>query len=159
MLRPPGGSGWRRPPCILTSICLDGARAGLDAAARERADRLARATTGQMEAALALLSMLDPEAFEIAFTAVPIASDDGDDEPIPVCRECGGSAGIFPDHGLRWQHFRGDGTTSGAQQIYEAGHAYLIPANSLANATVPTRVGLLVWLSSPSAFLTIWYRT
>jgi len=100
---------------------LDGARAGLDASARKRADRLARATTGQMEAALALLSMLDPEAFEIAFTAVPIACD-GDDEPIPVCRECGGLVGIFPDHGLRWQHFRGDGTTSGAQQIYEPGH-------------------------------------
>jgi hypothetical protein len=99
---------------------LDGARAGLDASACRRADRLARATTDQMEAALALLSMLDPEAFEIAFTAVPIASDD--DEPIPVCRECGGLGGIFPDQGLRWQHFRGDGTTSGAQQIYEPGH-------------------------------------
>ena len=94
-----------------------------DASARERADRLARATTDQMEAALALLSMLDPEAFEIAFTAVPVAaSGDCDDEPIPVCRECGGLAGIFPDHGLRWQHFRGDDATSGAQQIYEPGH-------------------------------------
>ena len=99
----------------------DSARAGLDASARLRADRLAKATADQMEAALALLSMLDPEAFEIAFTAVPIASD-ADDEPIPVCRECGGLIGIFPDHGLRWQHFRGDGTTSGAQQIYEPGH-------------------------------------
>jgi hypothetical protein len=76
---------------------LDGARAGLDASARERADRLARATTDQMEAALALLSMLDSEAFEIAFTAIPIASNDGDDEPIPVCRLCGGLVGIFPD--------------------------------------------------------------
>ena len=65
--------------------------ASLDASARKRADRLARAAADQMEAALALLSMLDPEAFEIAFTAVPIASDDyDDDEPIPVCRECGG---------------------------------------------------------------------
>ena len=71
----------------------------------------------------ALLSRrLDPEAFEIAFTAVPIASDDVPHEPIPVCRECGGLVGIFPDHGLRWQHFRGDGATSGAQQIYEPGH-------------------------------------
>jgi hypothetical protein len=102
---------------------LEGARVGLDASARKRADRLARATADQMEAALALLSMLDPEAFEIAFTAVPTAlAIDSDDEPIPVCHECGGLAGIFPDHGLRWQHFRGDGTTSGAQQIYEPGH-------------------------------------
>ena len=101
----------------------DDALAGLDASARERADRLARATAGQMQAALALLSMLDPEAFEIAFTAVPIASNDSDDEPVPVCRECGGLAGIFPDHGLGWRHFRGDGATSGAQEIYDPGHA------------------------------------
>jgi hypothetical protein len=115
---------------------LDGARAGLDASARKRADRLARATSDQTEAALALLSMLDPEAFEIAFTAVPVVSDDGDyDEPIPVCRECGGLVGIFPDQGLRWQHFRGDGTTSGAQQIYEPGHApavtWILPGEDL----------------------------
>ena len=31
--------------------------------------------------------------------------------------------GIFPDHGLQWRHFRGDGITSGAQQIYDPGHA------------------------------------
>jgi len=103
---------------------LDVACAALDASARQRADRLARATVAQMEAALALLSMLDPEAFEIAFTAIPPAPrDDGDDEPIAVCRECGGLVGIFPDRGLRWQHFRGDGSTSGAQQVYEVGHA------------------------------------
>jgi len=97
--------------------------ADLDASARKRADRLARATVGQLEAAPALLSMLDPEAFEIAFTAVPLApADDGDDEPIAVCRECGSLVGIFPDRGLHWQHFRGDGITSAAPQAYEPGH-------------------------------------
>jgi len=96
------------------------ARTGLDASARQRADRLARATAGQMEAALALLSMLDPEAFEIAFTAVPSAAgDDCDGEPIPVCRQCGGLVGIFPDRGLRWQHVHGDAIT---QQSYDPGH-------------------------------------
>jgi hypothetical protein len=99
------------------------AHADLDAAARKRADRLARATVSQMQAALALLSMLDPEAFEIAFTAVPLApSDDGDDEPIAVCRQCGGLVGIFPDRGLHWQHFRGDGMTTATPQVYEPGH-------------------------------------
>ena len=103
---------------------LDGACAGLDASARERADRLARATADQMQAALALLSMLDPEAFEIAFTAIPHAPNgDGDDEPIPVCHQCGGLAGIFPDRGLRWLHFRGDHIASAAQQTYHPGHA------------------------------------
>ena len=41
-----------------------------DAAARQRRDRLARANAEDMESALAFLSMIDPEAFEIAFTAV-----------------------------------------------------------------------------------------
>jgi hypothetical protein len=72
-------------------ITQSGAWASLDASARERADRLARATADQMEAALALLGMLDPEAFEIAFTAAPIASDDSDDEcPRQVCLPGGG---------------------------------------------------------------------
>jgi len=102
---------------------LGGTCAGLDAAARGRADRLARVTSDQMQAALALLSMLDPEAFEIAFTAVPTALCDGDEEPIPVCRECGVRVGIFPHRGLHWEHFRGDGLTSGAQQTYDPGHA------------------------------------
>src|SRR5271170_4958464 len=39
------------------------------AAARRRQDRLASATVDDMESALAFLSMIDPEAFEIAFTA------------------------------------------------------------------------------------------
>ena len=95
----------------------------LDAAARLRADRLARATGAEMQAALGLLSMLDPEAFEIAFTAVPLAPRDDDDEPIAVCRECGGLVAIFPDLDLRWLHFRGDSRMSGAQQVYEPGHA------------------------------------
>jgi len=101
---------------------LDAACISLDAAARKRADRLARATVGQMEAALALLSMLDPEAFEIAFTAVAPADSDSDSEPIPVCRQCSGLVGIFPDSGLRWQHFRGDALAFGAEQLYEPGH-------------------------------------
>lgn len=100
------------------------AHADLDTTARERADRLARATADEMAAALSLLSLLDPEAFEIAFTAVPVPGrGDREDEPSPVCRRCGGLVGIFPDRGLSWQHFRGDATTSGAQQIYQPGHA------------------------------------
>lgn len=99
------------------------ALANLDAVARKRADRLARATPGEMEAALRLLSLFDPEAFEIAFTAVPAASDDDDDEPVPVCRGCGGLVGMFPDQGLHWFHVRGDGIASGAQQTYDPGHA------------------------------------
>jgi hypothetical protein len=52
-----------------------------DQSARQRADQLAKATTDQMESALAYLSMIDPEAFEIAFTAVaPAASEIHEDE-------------------------------------------------------------------------------
>lgn len=40
-----------------------------DAAARQRQNRLAKATVEDMASALAFLSVIDPEAFEIAFTA------------------------------------------------------------------------------------------
>ncbi len=101
-----------------------------DAAARQRRDLLARATAQDMEAALAFLSMIDPEAFEIALAAAasraPQTPEDSptpeDEEPFPVCRECGAPVGIFLAHGLRWQHFRGDGATTGTQQIYDPGH-------------------------------------
>ena len=94
-----------------------------DAVARRRRDRLANATTDQMESALAFLSMIDPEAFEIAFTAVTPAADQPEDaEAIPLCRQCGALVAIFPDRSLDWQHFRGDGTTSGTQETYDPGH-------------------------------------
>jgi hypothetical protein len=95
-----------------------------DAAARLRRDRLARANVEDMESALAFLSMIDSEAFGIAFTAVTPRADQvsEDEEPIPVCRECAAPVGIFLAHGLRWQHFRGDAATSGTQEIYDPGH-------------------------------------
>ena len=110
------------------------ARPNPDAAARQRRDRLAKATADQMESALALLSMIDPEAFEIAFTAVTDEIPE-DPEAIPLCRQCGCLVGIFPDHGLQWQHFRGDLITSGGQQIYDPGHtaevAWILPDEDL----------------------------
>jgi len=101
------------------------AHANPDQAARQRADRLAKATPEQIEKALAYLSMIDPDAFAIALTAVTTREDETEDEeePVPVCRRCGGMAGIFPDHGLRWRHFRGTASTSGTQEIYDPGHA------------------------------------
>src|SRR6266700_2422655 len=52
------------------------AHPGPDAAAQQRADRLARATAEQMEMALSFLSRIDPEAFEIALTAATPAADE-----------------------------------------------------------------------------------
>jgi len=101
------------------------AHANPDLAARQRADRLAKATPEQVEKALAYLSVIDPEAFEIAFTAVTTSGDEAseDEEPVPVCRSCGAMVGIFPDRGLRWRHFRGADSTSGVQEVYDPGHA------------------------------------
>ena len=97
----------------------------LDAAARHRANRLAKATTDQIQAALAYLSMIDPEAFEIAFTAVAssVADDPEDDEPIPLCSTCGAPVGIFPELILNWRHFHGDAVAWGTHQTYDPGHA------------------------------------
>jgi hypothetical protein len=92
---------------------------------RQRADRLARATSEQMEAALAFLSVMDPEAFDLVFSAVVPDVDDlpEDDEAEPLCRTCGAPAGIFPEYGLEWVHYRGDGITAGGQQIFDPGHS------------------------------------
>jgi hypothetical protein len=96
-----------------------------DEAARRRADRLAMASYDQIETALAYLSMIDPEAFEIALTAVPprAVDESEDDEAIPLCRKCGAPVGIFPELDLGWHHFRGDAAASGAHQTFDPGHA------------------------------------
>jgi hypothetical protein len=94
----------------------------LDAAARHRADRLAKATSDQIQAALAYLSMIDPDAFDIALTAVAPADDPEDDEPIPLCTTCGAPVGIFPELNLNWRHFRGDTAASGPHHTYDPGH-------------------------------------
>jgi hypothetical protein len=71
---------------------------------------------------------MDPLMFEIAMDAADLATgaapqDEATaDEAVPVCRRCGGQAGIFLDRGLDWLHFNGDGTTAGAQEIYDPGH-------------------------------------
>jgi len=81
--------------------------------------------------------MIDPEAFEIAFTAVTTPDDEvqEDEEPIPVCRRCGGLIAIFPDRGPQWRHFRGADSTSGTQEVYEPGHAaevtWILPGEDL----------------------------
>jgi hypothetical protein len=121
------------------------AHAHPDEAARQRRDRLARATPDQAEAALAYLSMIDPLMFEIAMDAADLATgaaprDEAarDDEAAPVCRRCDGQVGIFLDRGLDWQHFTGDGTTAGAQEIYDPGHpaevAWRLPGQDPATA-------------------------
>jgi len=109
----------------MSPIIAQTAHPSLDTAARKRADRLAKASPDQIDAALAYLSMIDPEAFEIAFGVIaPDADDEAeDDEPIPLCRACGAPVGIFPELALSWRHFRGDATVSGDHQAYDADHA------------------------------------
>jgi hypothetical protein len=108
---------------IITQYARD-AHLHPDEAARRRADRLAKASNDQIEAALAYLSMIDPEAFEIALTVVaPSAADESeDDEAIPLCRTCSAPVAIFPELDLSWCHFRGDAAASGRHQTYDPGH-------------------------------------
>ena len=98
------------------------AQPGPELAARRRMTRLDMATTEEMEAALALLCALDPEAFEIAFLTVP--PDPGVEaleEPVAVCGLCGSMIALFPED-LTWRHYRGPGVISGVQEVFDAGH-------------------------------------
>jgi len=90
-----------------------------------RLDRIAAATFEQLSTALIFLSVLDSDAFD---HAMDVAESDDDNpgatgEAEPVCSVCDGKIGIFMERGLAWQHYTGDGTTVGQQQIYDPGHA------------------------------------
>jgi hypothetical protein len=96
----------------------------LDAEAGQRADRLSRSTTQEMQTALAFLSMIDPEAFEIAFQAVPSSPDALPDvgEPEPLCRRCGGPVALFPDQGMSWHHYQSTADVGGEPSIVAKRH-------------------------------------
>jgi len=75
------------------------------------------------------MSSIDPLMFDIAMDAADLVTGTapgdeaaGGDEAVPVCRRCGGQLGIFLVRSLDWQHFRGDWTTSGTQEVYDPGH-------------------------------------
>jgi hypothetical protein len=93
-----------------------------------RLDRVAAATFEQLSAALIFLSVFDAGAFDHAMdVAVSDDENPGDTgEAEPVCAICDGSIGIFLNRGLAWQHYTGDGTTAGEQQIYDPGHAPMV---------------------------------
>ena len=90
-----------------------------------RLDRIAAATLEQLSTALLFLSIFDADAFDHAMDVTQ--SDDDENRRHRRSRTrlptCGGQIGIFLDRGLAWQHYKGDGTTAGQQQIYDPGHA------------------------------------
>jgi hypothetical protein len=93
-----------------------------------RVDRIAAATFEQLSAALIFLSVFDTDAFD---HAMDVAESDDENpgatgEAEPVCVICDGKIGIFPERGLVWRHYTGDGTTVGQQQIYHPGHAPVV---------------------------------
>jgi hypothetical protein len=74
-----------------------------------------------MQAALAFLSMIDPDAFEIAFRAVTPNLDElpDADGPEPLCTRCGRLVALIPNQGMTWRHYQG---TSGEPETVDLGH-------------------------------------
>ena len=93
-----------------------------------RLERVATATCEQMKTALTFLSAFSPDAFDYAMDAAESGDDDpcATEEAEPVCAICGSSIGVFLGLGLDWQHFTGDGTTVGEQQIHDPGHVPVV---------------------------------
>ena len=91
----------------------------------QRLDRLEAATSMQMKVALTFLSAFSPYAFDHAMDAADFNDEapGATGEAEPICELCGASIGIFLERGLDWLHYVGDGTTAGAQRIYDPGHA------------------------------------
>ena len=115
----------------MMSIIAEDAQSPLPAPAlspHPRLDRIAAATLEQLSTALIFLSVFDADAFD---HAMDVAQSDDEHpgatgEAAPACATCGASIGIFLDRGLAWQHYTGDGTTVGEQQIYDPGHAPVV---------------------------------
>lgn len=91
---------------------------------QDRLDRLATLTAEQMAFSLSFLIGFAPETFDAILDAAEPCSGDlvGPDEAEPVCARCHSPIGIFLKHGLTWQHYRGDSTTVGEQEIYSSDH-------------------------------------
>ena len=82
----------------------------------------------QMKVALTFLSSFSPYTFDHAMEAAGIEDDApaATGEAEPICELCGASIGIFLERGLDWLHNSGDGTTAGAQYIYNPGHTPVV---------------------------------
>ena len=93
-----------------------------------RLDRLNAATSTQMKTALIFLSAFSPDSFDHSMDAAEFEDDEpgATGEAEPVCELCGASIGIFLERGLDWLHYKGDGTTAGAQRIYNPGHTPVV---------------------------------
>jgi hypothetical protein len=91
---------------------------------QDRMERLVSLNAEQMTFALAFLIGFAPETFDAILDAAEPCSGDlvGPDEAEPRCAKCGARVGIFLAHGLNWQHYRGNGTTAGEQEVFSAGH-------------------------------------
>ena len=105
---------------------------------RERLDRLRMFSPDQLTAGLTWLAGYDPKTFDVVLDAVEPCTDDEAretrDEAEPFCAECGAAIGIFLRLGLDWRHYRGDGTTIGQIELFDAGHTPVVawrPANDV----------------------------
>ena len=89
----------------------------------EQLDRLAGLSPVQMRAALIFLYGISPDMYDLAMNAAePDDAPGATGEAAPTCEICGADVGIFLRYGLKWRHFRGDGTTAGEQELYDPGH-------------------------------------
>jgi hypothetical protein len=97
---------------------------------QERLDRLASVDADRMAAALTFLAGYDTGTFDAILDAVePCDADpdpDAGEDAEPCCAECGADIGIFLRFGLDWRHYRGNGTTAGRIEVFDAGHVPIV---------------------------------
>ena len=96
---------------------------------QDRIDRIAALSQEDMSAGLLWLAMNFPAVCNAMLDKLEYdAIDDPDPgrEPEPICAECGAAIGIFLRFGLDWQHYRGDGTTIGKIELFDAGHTPVV---------------------------------
>ena len=94
---------------------------------RDRIGRLGALTPEDNSAGLIWLALHFPAACDAVLDALEYdEEEEASPGPEPYCAICGAGIGIFVRSGLAWRHFRGDGTTTGQIELFDAGHAPVI---------------------------------
>jgi hypothetical protein len=66
----------------------------------------------------------------------PDNDDHPEDDPAPVCAQCGANLGIFLKFGLDWRHYRGEALDD--IELYDPGHAPKLTWRAPAPVPLPT---------------------
>lgn len=98
--------------------------------ADERLELLGVMSEDELRFSLAFLISYAPATFDaclvrdraLAVRLQERLDEHQDDDLEPFCTTCGGTIGIFLNHGQDWHHYTGEGAAASPVELFDAGH-------------------------------------